>query len=112
MNPIPEILGWSKEHYQNHLFDIYFLWCDLNTNNKKEMQAMICNQKLWSWFVGKHQKLELIFFDQLGSQQLSKAEIFELFTSATIQIRNYYPPRNILVKVKHGLPNVINFINN
>jgi hypothetical protein len=109
MKAISEILGWSSEKHQQHVLNTFFLWCDLNTTSDKEMQAMICNQRMWKWYNAKFSKLELIFYDQIGGQRLNKAALFECYNQATIQVRNYYPPCSILTKIKkQGLPNINN----
>ena len=113
MNPIAELLGWSDERHQYHVFQTFNWWCELNTRTQKEHQAMICNQQLWNWYQNKFSKLELIFYDQVGSHQLNKRQMHELHRDATIQIANYYPPNRILTKiVKQGLEDVVNIINN
>jgi hypothetical protein len=97
---IAELLGMSEDKYQLHVFTIYTFWCDLNSQNQKELQKLVSNNKLYKWFLGKHQSLELIFYDQIGGQQLTVRQKIEMHAAATKQIANYYPPKNIISKIK------------
>jgi hypothetical protein len=113
MNIIAQILNRTDEKHQQETFNTFLLWCELNTTTRKELQAAVCNQSLLNWFHRKHEKLELIFYDQVGSNELQINELIQMHAAATIQIRNYYPPRNILNRIiKNGLQDAVNFINN
>jgi hypothetical protein len=97
---IAQILGMTKEKYELHVFIIYTFWCELNSNSHQELQKLVSSNKLYQWFVGKHQNLELIFYDQIGGQQLTLRQKIEMHADVTRQIANYYPPKNIINTIK------------
>ena len=81
MNVIADILRQKPEQYSIEIFKIFSMWCELNSMSRKEHQAMVCNQKLYNWFLTKVKSLELVFFDQIGHNhnQLTIKEKYEIF---------------------------------
>jgi len=114
MNIIAELLKMTSEKYNLMVFDFYIFWCELNSNNSKQLQSMLSNQLLYNWFISQFQMLELEFYDHVSNAtnlNLSLKETSKIYQQTTIKIGNYYPPKQLLQKVrKTGLQNAENSI--
>ena len=111
MNTIAAILKMTPKKYNLMVFDFYVFWCELNSDNKVELQVMLSNQQLYNWFMLQFEMLELAFYDKAASVN-SMVALDKIYMESTIVVGEYYPPRHLLKKIKKtGLQNASNTIN-
>ncbi len=112
MNIIADILKINDEKYTLMVFEFYSFWCELHSDNNAQMQTMLCNQLLYNWFINQFANLELAFYDKIGvAANLPIKHIEKIYRETTIKIGEYYPPRQLLQKIKKaGLQNAENLI--
>lgn len=106
MNIIADILKMKPKKYGLMVFDFYVFWCELNSNNSKQMQSMLSNQALYNWFINQFERLELEFYDKVGSANMPLHKISKIYLETTQVIGERFPPKSLLKKViKNGLQN-------
>jgi hypothetical protein len=94
------------------VFDFYVFWCELNSDTDAQLQTMLSNQLLYNWFTNQYANLELAFYDKIGgASTLPLKSIVKIYQETTLKIAEYYPPRQLLQKIrKSGKQTIENLI--
>lgn len=63
-NPILNILKCNKEIYENEVFNLWFQWCEIKTNNIKTLQKALVLKPLFNWWEKELEKIERDFIKE------------------------------------------------
>lgn len=105
MNAIATILNLSEKEYQLEVFTNYFLWCELNAVNENDLQALLANAALHKWFMRQYTQLELQFYTQINTDNLS--DVSKTYIEHTRKIGDYFPPRFLLKTIRSSMKSPI-----
>lgn len=97
MKAIAAILGMKPNSYKMMVFDNYLAWCDLNSVNDNDLQALLSNASLHKWFMNIYNQLEVDFYAKYNGD---KNQRINQYATATMKISEYYPPRMFLKSIR------------
>lgn len=104
MSLINQLLDFTPETYEDMIWDTYFEWCmDFVTDYERELQSILANKAINSYFRQEYDKLEKEFLNRAdmykGYHSITSDDYRNLYAKCTATIFSRFP-KPLLAKAK------------
>lgn len=95
-NPVRVRLNLNADDYAQLKFQYYFDWANGFATNERELQSILANKSMYSFFEAQFSKFEAEFLELMheytDQAQIKPADVFKTYKMTCDQIYRFYSP--------------------
>lgn len=90
---IINLLQCTEHQYDMLVFLHFQLWCEMHATTNEDLQCLLANTAIETWFQQEYAKLQLQFLKLASpyANYCNKQDMERMYKVETIQIRKFYP---------------------